>query len=283
MGSIAKSVFLFVAFFVCAAEAYIPHSQTITSRLIRTHGKGAYAIEQDVQFRIGAENIVLRESWIVTDSEAMKLTVSPAPGSKIEGNIHFESLYQSGKRVLTDPSSGNVTTAALSLEFIEPVFHSRTSRSFLGSLARSKVVPASFLNERPRPQRIDQVRHTPEPHVRLGRTSGAMAWVFGEPTPANGPLNPSVWIEQDMFVVRRLRFPSEAELLADKYANYARELKLPRERTLNWQNHSVNIRLISVRPLSAAQASKALGSAAALRPGRLPEHAQIREFYTRFR
>lgn len=277
--------------FICAislateGQGYIPRSQTIASRLAQTHGKGAYTIEQDVQFRIGAETIVLRERWTILDSDSMRVTVSlPSSGKSTGENVHFEALYESNKRILTNPANGEITTAALSPEFIEPFFHARGGRSFLNMLVRSKIVPPSFISERPKVQKIEQVTHTPEPLVRLGRTSGVVTWIFGEPSRTDGPASPAAWIEQDAFLLRRLRFPSEAEVFADKYSTYARELQLPRERSLNWKGGSANIRLVSVRSIPNNQAANALNSKTTpLKPGRLPDYPQIKEFYTRFR
>lgn len=285
MRSISIIVFLFAFFLVVEGKTYIPRSQTIATRVAQSHGKGAYSIEQDVQFRIGAETIVLRERWTIADSDSMRVVVSlPSSNKSASESVHFEALYQANKRTLTDPMNGEIKAAALSPEFIEPFFHVRGGRGFLNLLVRSKIVPASFLNERPRVQKIEQVNHAPEPLVRLGRTSGVVAWIFGEPSQPNGPASPAAWIEQDAFLLRRLRFPSEAEVFADKFSTYARELKFPRERTLNWKDGSVNIRLVSVRSITSGQASNALNTKTTpLKPGRLPDYPQIKEFYTRFR
>ncbi len=284
MRAIRITAFLCAILFVVESQSYIPRSQTIADRVAQSHGKGAYVIEQDVQFRTGADTVFLRERWTIVDSDSMRVAVSLPAGKASGDNVHFEALYQSGKRTLTDPANGQITTAALSPEFIEPFLHARSGRSFLNLLVRARIIPASLLNERPRIQKPEQANHAPEPLVWLGRTSGVVAWIFGEPSPVNGPANPAVWIEQDAFLIRRLRFPSEAELFADNYSTYARDLKFPRERTVNWKGGSVHIRVVSVRSLANNEAAKALNSKTTpLKPGRLPDSPQIKEFYTRFR
>ena len=109
---------------------------------------------------------------------------------------------------------------------------------------------------------------------------------FGEPSPIEGKANPEAWIEQDSFVLRRLRFPSEAEIAADRISAYPNGLKFPRERTVTWDNNSVTIRVVSVKAASSVQLDKSLepnAFSANPRPARLPDVAQVREFYSRFR
>ena len=278
---------------ICAlaptAGAYIPQSQSIVGRVAHNHGKGGYIIEQEVQFRTSSDPLVLRERWLVENGERMRLSVSApaASAAKPSEPIRYEALYHDGKRLLTDVAGGTVIKASpVSPEFIEGFFHDRTSKSFINALIRSRIVPPSFVHERPRVTKIEQIRHFPEPQVRLGRTAGVIAWIFGEPSPVEGKANPEAWIEQDSFVLRRLRFPSDAEIAADRISAYPNGLKFPRERTVTWDNNSVTIRVVSIKAAANAQLNKALepnAFASASKPARLPDVAQVREFYSRFR
>lgn len=280
---------LLVSFHPTPSLAYIPQSSTIISRTVRNHGKGGYLVEQEVSFHTTNEPLVLRERWWVENGEHMRLTVSgtsAAPQKQAEP-IRFESLYSKGQRSALDVNGGReLSTSPAPAEFIESFFHERTSASFMQSLLHAHIVPASFVHERIKPTKLEQIRHIPEPQVRLSRVAGVVAWVFGEPSPVDGKANPEVWIEQDAFVLRRLRFPSEAELSTDRISNYPNGLKFPRERTLTWDNNTVTIRVLSIKSVQAAQLEKVLEPSAFARSARaahLPEMTQVREFYSRFR
>jgi hypothetical protein len=269
------------------AFASIPQSQTIAARLARGHGKNVYVIEQDIQFRTSAEPLVLRERWLIENGERMRLTVTTPTVSGIKANdsASFEALYRDGKRTYTELNAG-VKTSAISQEFAEGFFHMRSGKSFLTALIKSRVVPGDFFREKSKPTKIEQIHHIPDPYVRLGRDNGIVAWIFGEPSPVEGKLSPQVWIEQDSFILKRLRFPSEAEIIADRYSSYPNGLKFPRERTINWSDNTVTIRVVSVRSMTSVQAGRSFEVATfsnGAKPGRLPELPQVREFYSRFR
>ncbi len=278
---------LALGFGIEGAVAAIPQSQTIAARVARGHGKNTYVIEQEVQFRTSAEPLVLRERWLVENGERMRLTVT-APttsGLKAADTASFEALYRDGKRIYTELNSG-VKTTNVSQEFVEGFFHMRSGKSILTALVKSQIVPGDFFREKSKPTKIEQIHHIPDPYVRLGRDNGVVTWILGEPSPAEGKLSPQVWIEQDSFILKRLRFPSEAEVTADRYTSYANGLKFPRERTISWSDNTVTVRVVSIRAMTTAQAAKVFEVApftSGAKPARLPEIPQVREFYSRFR
>ncbi len=266
------------------AQAYIPQSQTIVSRLARNHGKGYYVIEQDVQFRTSTEPVILRERWIVENGENMRLSVS-APKAGADP-IRYDAIYRDGKRTSGD-LTGATRTLPVTGEFLEGFFHARSGRTFLGSLVKSRILPPQALREKPRVTKIEQIKYTPDPYIRLGRTAGVVTWIFGEPSPAEGKLNAQAWIEQDSFTLRRLRFATDAEVVAERHSAYAANLRFPRERTVSWGDNSVQIRVVSVKQIPASQVGSQLDpnqvTPAVAKAARLPDLTQVREFYSRFR
>lgn len=263
-----------------SAHAYIPHSQTIVGRLVRNSGRGSYTIEQEVQFRTAGEPLTLRERWVIENGETMRLTVS-GPQVKNAEPIRYEANYTGGRRTapdLTTSTTMNQTkTTALSSEFVEGLFHSRSSGGFFTALNRARILQPGQLRERPRITKIDTAKYPPEPYVRLGRTAGVVTWIFGDATPAQAQrLSPAAWIEQDAFQLRRVRFPSEAEVSADRFTSYPNSLRFPRERTVTWGNNSVLIRVLSVKQGATSARETAKGT-------HLPDIAQVKEFYSRFR
>jgi hypothetical protein len=270
------TIVLSLVFASVAAHAYIPHSRTILGRLARNQGKGSYAIEQDVEFKDGNETIKLRERWIVDNSQTMRLSVTGA-GAK------YEAVYKNKVRVAPD-LKGGWTNGAPSAEFTEPYFFARSSAEYLRLFLNAGILPASFAKERPpfRPEAKDP--YPPEPLVRLGRVEGVVAYEFGTPT-VGDESKPGVWIEQDSFLLRKLRFPSNAEIVASHFGNYDSNLKLAKDRHIVWNGKAADVHVVSVKSIPAAQAQKLLASttlsANDAREAHLPDVAK--EFYSRFR
>src|SRR5690606_37658128 len=132
-------------------------------------------------------------------------------------------------------------------------------------------------------------KYEPEPWVRLSRTGGVVNYAFGVPTPPTQELNsPGLWIEQDEFVIRKLRFPNQVEMIADNYSQFSRNLRYPRQRTIRWGNNSVNIRLLNASARPAASANQLLPTSLdknSVTDGiqSLPASSTVLEFYSRFR
>jgi hypothetical protein len=281
-----RFAFILVLIAVAAfdAHAYIPHSRTIASRLARNNGKGSYAIEQEVQFRTGTETATLRERWVVENGETMRLWVSSTGGQP----ARYDAVYRDGKRTAPD-FNGGIRTANVPAEFIERYSHARTSTDFLNSLVRAQIVPQSFLRDRSKFSMTNaKAEVLPEPLVRLARFGGVVNYVFGEATnPDASKELPAVWIAQDAFELRKLRFPTQAEVTADQYAVQAGTIRFPSQRVVTWNDHTAIIRLISVKSVDSKTASGAL-SPTSITPmeakaAKLPDQAQVREFYSRFR
>lgn len=280
--------FVAVAIISCAGLAAIPSSKTIAARVARNNGKGIYAIEQDVQFRTGTETSTVRERWIVENGETMRLWVSSTSGAP----ARFDAVYRDGKRTAPD-FSGGIHTSPISTEFTERYSHVRTSSDFLRTLVRASVLPQSFLKERPRftlarEESSTKAELAGEPLVRLGRSGGDVTYIFGEPTAVESNKNlPGVWIEQDAFVLRRIRFPSQAEMTADQYGLQAGSIRFPNQRIVTWNDHTAVIRLISVKSVDAKTAASVLNPASITAPeakaAKLPDQVQVKEFYSRFR
>ncbi len=279
----------FTAFFGShGALAYVPSSKTIAARVARNNGKGLYAIEQDVQFRTGSETATVRERWIVEDGETMRLWVSSTTGTP----ARFDAVYRDGKRTAPD-FSGGIHTSPISSEFTERYSHVRTANDLLRSLVHASVLPQSFLKDRShftlaRENAETKAELAGEPLVRLGRSGGVVNYVFGEPTPTDVNKNlPGIWIEQDAFVLRRLRFPSQAELTANQYGLQAGNIRFPNQRIITWGDHTAVIRLISVKSVDAKSAASVLNPASITTPeakaAKLPDQNQVKEFYSRFR
>lgn len=306
-----KHLLILLSLFVTPlASAAIPHSKTIVSRLAKNSGKGVYIIEQEVRFA-GPEGIVLKERWLVQNSDVMRLIVQSPKQELSLGDFRWDAVYRDGRRTATTPAAPVSASAApgtlgepgketksstVTAEFFEPYLFHRSSARYFDAFVRGKILPASAARERPRIANIATYKPVPEQAVRLGRTGGIVAWVFGEPTPVdNANAFPGAWIEQDTFLLKKLRLLSQAEMTLSNHANAGGGLKLARERSIVWKSsdpavtepRSVTIKVTSVRNLPdkslAPQFQTSSISQNEIKAARLPDVPAVREFYARFR
>ena len=270
--------------FSFSAHAWIPPTRIILSKTAENAGNGIYAIEQEVQFPNGAETLNLKETWLIDSDRTMRLTVT---GTKEQAStIKFQFLYAGGQRHRL--VEGTRRTEKISEDFLEKYLNFRSSEVFANVLAHNKMIPGNAMIRRGGAKGAD-FKNSPEDWVRYSRTGGVVNYALGTPTPVDqSDSNPGVWIEQDQFVVRKVRLPSQVEMTADNYSGYAKGLRYPKARTVRWDKNTASIRLISAspRPQSAAgllQPSSLDISQKVEGLADMPAKDAVIEFYSRFR
>lgn len=249
-----------------SASAYIPKAAMILSRTAENTGKGIYQIEQEVQFPNGADTVALKETWIVENENNMRVFVS---GTKeLKDLVSLQISYTNGSR---------------KEDFIERYFHIRSTDSLAQTLASLKIVPSTVLAKRA-VRLTKEADYQPENFVRLSRVGGVITYALGMVGDSEAT-RPGFWIEQDQFVIRKFRLPSQVEVSADRFENYARGLSFPGIRNVKWNNQQVTIQTISVKAVGkealAAFSTKATPNKINL--GQLPAAAVIEDFYKRLR
>lgn len=267
------------------AAAYILPTRTILQKTSENAGSGIYAIEQEVQFSNGEETTLVKETWLVDSDRTLRLTVTG--GKDLQSSFRLQFVYNGGQK--WSMTGGNRRSEKLPEEFLEKFLNMRNPEIFANTLAHFKIVPAGAFNKKPMPKTAAEIKNEPENWVRFSRTGGVVNYALGVATPVDQEAgSPGIWIQQDEFVVRKLRLPSQVEMSANNYNNFARNLSYPRSRTIRWGNNTVTIRLISAsaRPQTAVALFQPSSLDANLKWDGISSLATkdvITEFYTRFR
>lgn len=272
--------FLFSFLIVTSAFAYIPEYKTILSRTAENHGRGVYQIEQDVVFRSGVDTYVAKETWWIKDENNMRLQVEGR--GPLKGLLQMQVIYEGNQKHVVD-ANGNVKTFRLAEDWSEPIFSFRNSKNMRNKLVSQRVLPADSLRDANRISGKPET-FTPPSYLRLGRSGGAVNYAIGAPTPANDPsAKPGVWIEQDQFVVRKIRFPSQLTVTADQYQRYDGGLLFPKARNYTWGAQSAQAQVLDVRSFKAGSDLFAPAKLNATFTQKIPDQEPIREFYLRYR
>lgn len=275
--SVIKSLALLllgsVIFISSDSLAYIPRGITLLEKTTENNGRGIYQIETEVQFPNGAESLSLKETWIIENENSMRLTVTGMRNWREQ--VLFSAVYSGGQK------NAGGTTQRVTTDFIERYFHFRNTENFANALVQLQIVPQSIFQ--PKAVRANQkhVEYQVEPFLRYSRTGGVISYAFG---PANTDKTLSgLWIEQDQFVLRKLRLPTGAEVVADKYSVFTRGLHFPRSRTVRWSNQNIQLQTLSVTGSNREQLRLAKSENNLNLLAGQPAESLVREFYQRFR
>jgi hypothetical protein len=281
-----KFLFCLLTLMGCASlsQAYMLPTKIILQKTAENSGFGVYSMEQEVQFQNGAEILSLRENWLIENDRTMRVTVT---GTKdLQSQIRMQFLYAGGQRYEFNGSSRS--GKKMPEDFFERFLNFRSADSFANALVNLRLIPASAMSKKI-PKNGNEFKNEAEPFVRYSRVGGVVAYAFGEPTaPGKETADPGVWIEQDQFVVRKVRLSSQAEMTADNYTQFAKGLNYPRQRTIRWGTHSANIRLISASAKPGNSSALFQANSLDITPrteglNNIPAKDAILEFYSRFR
>jgi len=276
-----------ILFFTSTALAYIPPYWMIMSRTADTHGRGTFQIDQDVVFSHGQETLIVNERWIIQGEQALRLEVTGR--RQLQDKLRLTYVYQNGRRYFVD-ENGVKKSEKISDDFFEVYFHFRFSKNIKPMLVAQKIAPAASLKSDPHRYSQKTPHAAPEPYVRLSRVGGTISYAIGTPTPSAEEKTPGIWIEQDQFLIRKLRLASGLEILANQYKTYSQNLQLPQERVVNWRDQIIKININNAASVVAGPKVKAALDNASLNFGTdpklsrvWPEDTVIRDFYNSLR
>lgn len=266
-----------------AASAYIPEYSTITLHAADQHGKGLYHIEQEVTYRRGTDSQTVKEIWQVNGEGNQRLTIEGR--GPLKGLVGGTIVFENSAKFFADPNGGGVRQQRLGEDWLEPLFHFRSSHWFRNRLVNLKVTPPESMKDRPPLNSEGDPVYEAPGFIRLARTGGGISWAIGVP-PTVGQA-PTIWMEQDQFVMRKFRGASQAVLKADDYKKYEDGFWYPRSRTYTFGNYTIEVKTLSVKSTGKLASGDNRFKSSSLNPAKdalkLPEVDGLREFYQRFR
>lgn len=280
---------LFSVLFISFAQlgwGYIPNLKMILSRTAENHGHGIYRVEQEVSFQEGEETFLVREVWSVKDSQQMRLE---ARGRKKAENLSYTFIYDGQNRYSVD-SNGIRKSSRPADNWFEPYLYFRFQKHIRPRMVAERIIPTEALEEKLSP--IDPTKNrNKQDFLRLSRVGGVIAYGIGQAPPqGDSSARPGLWIEQDVFNVRKIRLPSQAVISADEYSIFANRFSLATKQTVRWEDKLAQIRVISVKSLPNTKEVLRLFEASSLDFGKDPTVANkssdispVDNFYSRFR
>lgn len=264
-------VSVLVSFF---SHAYIPPLRMILERTSENAGAGVYSIDTETVFTDGAHEASVKESWLVENERTLKLTVT---GLKELKGLKLIYLYDNGMKWAMKGQKRE--SHPIPTDFLERWHHVRNADALTNVLVATHLIP-DLKKEKTSKATLE------ESILRLSRSQGVVNYAIGENKKETNV--PKLWIEQDFFVIRKIRLPSLVELEFDNYKSYSKGLSYPKNKLIRWGQNKVTINTLSVIPktgnmsaqfspqsLDVSNQSEVLYSH--------PLKSLLEEFYSRFR
>ncbi len=274
-----KPLFCFLSLLVSSQNlfAYVPRANTIVEKMVLNNGNGEYKVVREVTLQAENREIKLREQWVIAYGDKMRLEVTSLDSSNPWG---FAVLFDEKQRK-TLSSNKTIKAFKKSREFFEPLFHDRSSRSLTRRLIEQGFVPEWIQNTPPPTVADGKTVMTPEPFVRLEPSQGSVNYALGSPgNQISNHNQPLIWVEQDSFLITKMRLGSRAEITNTGYQTFTGGLKLPSEQVISWGNNVAKIKLLAVERSQVPSKQWTLSPQGL---GVIPAEPLVKEFYSRFR
>lgn len=276
-----------VVFVSLKSLAYIPSARMILDRVTENAIKLPLFIEQEVTLISGEQNVVLKEQWLYDDDNTVRLIVR---GEKeLKDQIVFQNLYTESQK--TSTLAGILQSTRQTKPLLDKVFFIHTADSLMRFLVQQGIVNDEIYqapNFKKVPNTQGKFQYVPTPFIRLGRTSGSVAWVFG-PAPKVDIPTPGFWVEQDLFNILKIRNLVGDELQAERPTTFSRGARWPKEMNYSWMSTGVSaqaqVQAVTVRAAEAHQ-RQLFQKHGDVRTSDFDRHRGrylVEEFYSKFR
>jgi hypothetical protein len=249
-----------VQLFTRVSVAYILPIETILNKTAAQAGNGIISLEQDVIFIDANKEYVIREKWLIEGDKNLKLTAVGTGELKDLFKVNY--LYNNKNK--TQIVGKNKTVTESSREFFEKFLVVKSSDSYRAYLKDLNI----------------------SSKVRLSRAGGSICFAIGDASTEKA-LSPQFWIDQDFFVLKKIRFPSEARIEFSDYKEYG-DLYYPMLKQVDWANITVKI-IVTKISTKTGESIKSFYPERLELPSEISLNAKgalglsIEEFYKRFR
>lgn len=217
------STLVLLAGLVCnssVALGFIPPIAFILDKSAKTTGKEIVEINQEVHFEVAGEEAVVKETWLVEGDKNLKLTAYGQGPYK--QSINLTAIYNGKFRTIF--SGKNRQTTNLTSDFFQKYLFIKSAASF-----------NTYLNDL-----------SISPEVRLSRVDGRVGYAIGKPTESK--YNPQIWIDQEEFMVRKIRLPSETEVALSDFVEFKPGFFIARTQVITWGGITATVKVMKVTP-----------------------------------
>lgn len=266
--------FLSVLFLSVFTHAYLLEYDTIMSRTADNHGKGGYQIQQSISWSEDGAPMEIVETWTVLSESKMHLRLEGA--GRLKNRVRGEFDYDGRKKRFKD-TNGQVISQRLPPTFSPVFFHFRSSRAMRERLVSLKMAPPESLQNRPPLKVTEKPDYQPQDFVSLKRVGGTITFGIGNKE------TPSLYIEQDQFVVTQVQFPQGPIVLAENYKEFPGQFHYPQDITYTIGNNKFTMKLKKVTYLGRSPKAEAFQLSKNAPALQLADETMAKEFYNTFR
>lgn len=276
-------VFLLFCLLPTLSPAYIPPGRFVLEQTAKKIPADPIHFEAEITLTHGVDQFKLKEQWYMNSDNTFHIQVQGL--GVLKNFIKSDYIYSGGRRQysLNSQKLHQAASSEIPEVFLKMNSFDRLTKTF----EKMRILPSGVINKKIFSVKNNEYSYEVESYLRLSRAEGVICYLL-KINPYSQQEEPALWIEQDRFAIRKIRFPSGAVAEYESYFDYEKNFQLPKKITLTWGAHKAEIKITMLGKkapiknpdflISNLEDSRNLATSSDL-----PGANIINEFYSRFR
>lgn len=197
----------------------------VVKKTVAKTGRTSISIDQEITFKVGKDSLKTQENWLIEGDRNLKVTANGLEPYK--ENIKVNSLFNSKQK--TQVIGKNKTQTPVGNDFYQRLMFIRSSDSFM------QYVRELGISEK----------------TRLSRADGRVCIAIGEPSQGEDK-SPQIWIDQDDFLIRKIRMPSGTEINLSDYVKVNDDFWIAKTQIIKWAGATATVKVKNFSVKNAA-------------------------------
>lgn len=197
----------------------------VVKKTVAKTGRTSISIDQEVTFKVGKDSLKTQENWLIEGDRNLK--VSAAGLEPYKENVKVNSLFNTKQK--TQVAGKTKVQTSIGHDFYQRLMFIRSSDSFMQYLRELGI----------------------SEKTRLSKTDGRVCIAIGEPSQGENK-SPQIWIDQDDFLIRKIRMPSGTEISFSDYVNVKDEFWIAKTQVIKWAGATATVKVKSYSVKNAA-------------------------------
>lgn len=214
--TLVTTILAFSVLSASTAWTFVLPLDFVVQKNVTKTGRTSISIDQEVTFKVGKDSLKTQETWQIEGDRNLK--VSAVGLEPYKENIKVNSLFNSKQK--TQVVGKNKIQTQVGNDFYQRLLFIRSTDSFMQYLRELGI----------------------SEKVRLSRADGRVCIAIGESSLGEDK-SPQIWIDQDDFLIRKIRMPSGTEINLSDYVKVSEDFWIAKTQVIKWGGATATIKV----------------------------------------
>ncbi|AZZ38098.1 hypothetical protein CIK05_15250 [Bdellovibrio sp. qaytius] len=223
--TLVSTLFVFSLITTSTAWTFVLPLDFVVKKSVAKTGRTSISIDQEVTFKVGKDTLKTQENWLIEGDRNLK--VSATGLEPFKENVKVNSLFNSKQK--TQIIGKTKSQSPVGHDFYQRLMFVRSSDSFM------QYIRELGISEK----------------TRLSKAEGRICIAIGDSSQGDSK-SPQIWIDQDDFLIRKIRMPSGTEINLSDYVKAGDDFWIAKTQTIKWAGATATIKVKSFSTKNAA-------------------------------